>query len=349
VRLKEIFIEDDPPTPRQLHRMHQFIEGKLSEAVRKLGRTGWERAIATSATASAVASTVARLPGGAREDVDRLRVSTAQVRKLYQKLSTRDVAARRKVTGIGPRRAEIIVPGIAVLQDFLGAFGLRGFYYSRAGVRDGIIADLAARNVGAERARLSREQRREVEQLARRFGVPLERARAVAHMSHLLFLALQPLHGLPAQYGKLLEAASYLADVGHYVSSSSHHKHSYYVIANSDLAGFTERERLSIATLCRYHRKALPSAMHAAFQSLTADERRPLALMIPLVRLADNLVGDEPHQRIDGIQCKLQNGQVTLEIRATGDLDLAEWGAEQAGEAFRQIYNRPMEVVRAKG
>jgi hypothetical protein len=89
--------------------------------------------------------------------------------------------------------------------------------------------------------------------------------------------------------------------------------------------------------------------MHAAFQSLTADERRPLALMIPLVRLADNLVGDEPHQRIDGIQCKLQNGQVTLEIRATGDLDLAEWGAEQAGEAFRQIYNRPMEVVRAKG
>jgi len=216
-------------------------------------------------------------------------------------------------------------------------------------VRDGIIADLAARNVGAERARLSREQRREVEQLARRFGVPLERARAVAHISHLLFLALQPLHGLAAPYGKLLEAASYLADVGHYVSSSSHHKHSYYVIANSDLAGFTERERLAIATLCRYHRKALPSLMHTTFQNLHADERRPLALMIPLVRLADNLVGDEPQQHIDGVACKLQDGHVLLEIRATGDLDLAEWGAEQAGEAFRQIYNRPMEVVRAKG
>jgi hypothetical protein len=88
--------------------------------------------------------------------------------------------------------------------------------------------------------------------------------------------------------------------------------------------------------------------MHAAFQTLHADERRPLALMIPLVRLADNLVGDEP-QHIDGVDCKLQNGHVTLEIRATGDLDLAEWGAEQAGEAFRQIYNRPMEVMRSKG
>jgi len=159
---------------------------------------------------------------------------------------------------------------------------------------------------------------------------------------------LQPLHGLPATSGKLLEAASYLADVGHYVSSSSHHKHSYYVIANADLAGFTERERLTIAALCRYHRKALPSAMHTAYQHVPAEERRPLALMIPLVRLADNLVGDEPLQHIDGVACKLQNGQVTLEIRANGDLDLAEWGAERAGEAFRQIYNRPMEVTRAR-
>jgi exopolyphosphatase/guanosine-5'-triphosphate,3'-diphosphate pyrophosphatase len=135
--------------------------------------------------------------------------------------------------------------------------------------------------------------------------------------------------------------------VGHYVSSSSHHKHSYYVISNSDMAGFTDRERLAIAALCRYHRKALPSAMHAAFQNLNAEERRPLVLMIPLVRLADNLVGDEP-QHIDGVACRVENGNVVLEIRAAEDIDLAEWGAEQAGEAFRQVYNRPMQVTRAR-
>ena len=64
-----------------------------------------------------------------------------------------DLAARRKVTGIGPRRAEIIVPGMAVLLEFLQEFRLPAAYYSRAGVRDGIIADLASRNVGAELSR----------------------------------------------------------------------------------------------------------------------------------------------------------------------------------------------------
>ena len=94
------------------------------------------------------------------------------------------------MTGIGPRRAEIIVPGVAVLLEFLQEFHLPAFYYSRAGVRDGIIADLAARNVGAELSRLTRDQRREVEDLGRRYGVSLEHARKVADLSKLLFGAL---------------------------------------------------------------------------------------------------------------------------------------------------------------
>jgi len=68
-----------------------------------------------------------------------------------------------------------------------------------------------------------------------------------------------------AAAGKLLEAAAHLLDVGHYISSSSHHKHSYYVVANSDMPGFTERERVLVAALCRYHRKALPNPVHTAF------------------------------------------------------------------------------------
>ena len=87
-----------------------------------------------------------------------------------------DLADRRKVTGIGPKRAEIIVPGIGVLLRVLEDFQLPRLYYSAAGVRDGIIADLHARGVGRELAQLSRDQRREVEQMSRRYGVALAHA-----------------------------------------------------------------------------------------------------------------------------------------------------------------------------
>ena len=234
-----------------------------------------------------------------------------------------------------------------MLLNFLEQFHLPAAYYSRAGVRDGIIADLAARNVGAELSRLTRDQRREVEDMSRRFGVSQEHARQVAHISGLLFSALQPLHALPPGSGKLLEAAAHLLDVGHYVSSASHHKHSYYVVANSDMPGFTERERLLIANLCRYHRKSMPNPMHGTYQALTTEEKRQLTLLIPILRLADNLVRSH-EQRIESLDCRLQNGEVVLQVHSHGNIDLEQWGAERAAEAFQQIYNRPVRVTKAK-
>jgi exopolyphosphatase/guanosine-5'-triphosphate,3'-diphosphate pyrophosphatase len=347
VRLRENFLKEDPPPPQQLRQMHEYIGEKLAGAVRRLGNGKWDRVIATSATASSVASAVARMPRTKRDEIDRLRISTAQVRQLYQKLSTRGLPARRKITGVGPRRAEIIVPGVAVLLEFLQEFRLPAVYYSRAGVRDGIIADLAQRNVGAELSRLSRDQRREVESLGRRYGVGLDHARKVADIACLLFSALQPLHQLPAERGQELEAAAYLHDVGHFVSDTSHHKHSWYVVSNSDLAGFTERERLLIAGLCRYHRKSLPKPEHGAFQALTAEERRALMFLIPILRLAENLDrGDE--QRIRGVECRLRDGQVNLQVRAHGDIDLEKWAAERAAEAFQLVYDRAVSVSKAR-
>jgi exopolyphosphatase / guanosine-5'-triphosphate,3'-diphosphate pyrophosphatase len=345
VRLREMFLQDDPPPPRELRRMAEFIDEKLAPVVGKLQHSGWDRAIGTSATASAVASAVARVSRSKRDELDRQRVPTTEVGKLYERLSGMSVAARRKVVGIGPRRAEIIVPGIAVLLAFLRQFRLRSFYYSRAGVRDGIIADLAARNVGSELSRLSREQRAEVEEMCRRYGVALPHGRKVADLAGMIFAALQPVHQLPAAAGKLIEAAAYLHDVGHYVSNAAHHKHSWYVVANSDMPGFTERERLLIAALCRYHRKALPSPDHNSFQALTADERRLLTMAIPILRLADNL--DRSHdQRVRRVDCRFRDGgEVLLQVHSEGDIDLETWAAERVGDTFSQIYSRGLAIA----
>jgi exopolyphosphatase/guanosine-5'-triphosphate,3'-diphosphate pyrophosphatase len=343
VRLREIFLAHDPPTARELHQMREFIEEKLADAFRRLGGERWDRVIATAATASAVVCAIAGVPRPRREEVDRVRVTTAQIRKLYRKLSERDLAGRRKVTGIGPRRAEIIVPGISVLLEVLDRLRLRALNYSAAGVRDGIVADLATRGVGRELAYLSRDQRREVEQMGRRYGISLKHARKVAELGHVLFSSLLPLHQLPPAHGKLLEAAAYLHDIGHYVSDSGHHKHSYYLVANSDMPGFTNRERELIANLCRYHRKVLPAANHANSRSLSAEERGALLWLVPLLRVADSL--DRSHdQRIESMECQIRDGQVIMLLASSADLDLEGWAAERAGEVFREVYGLPVTI-----
>ncbi len=183
VRLREIFLASDPPAARELRQMSDYIRERLAGVAHRLGTAHWDRFIATSGTASTVASAINGAPRSKRDEADRLRVPTAQVRKLYRKLSELGLSDRRKVRGIGPRRAEIVVPGAAVLLRILEEFQAPSVHYSAAGIRDGIIADLAARGIGRELAQLNRDQRKEVERMCLHYGVPLKHARKVAAMA----------------------------------------------------------------------------------------------------------------------------------------------------------------------
>jgi exopolyphosphatase/guanosine-5'-triphosphate,3'-diphosphate pyrophosphatase len=347
VRLTEVFLKSDPPAPPELHRLNESIEEKLATPLRRIGTGPFDRVIATSATAAAIVCAVNRVGRSRREEADRLKASAAQIRRFYKEVCQLDLGGRRKIQGIGPRRAELIVAGAAVFLKVLELFQQPALHYSAAGVRDGIVADLAARGVGRELSMLNRDQRRVVEQMARRYGVDLLHARKVAELAHRLFEALQHVHRLPPALGKLLEASAYLHDIGHYVSADAHHKHSYYLVAHSDLPGFTDTERQMIALLCRYHRKSMPAARHSPFQTFDADSRRAITFLTPLLRIADSL--DRSHeQRIAGIEVQLRNGSMAIALESAADPDLELWAVERIADAFRETYQMSLTLTKAK-
>jgi exopolyphosphatase/guanosine-5'-triphosphate,3'-diphosphate pyrophosphatase len=177
--------------------------------------------------------------------------------------------------------------------------------------------------------------------------VDIAHARKVADLAHRLFEALQPVHRLPPSVGKLLEASAYLHDIGHFVSDTAHHKHSYYLVAHSDLPGFTDNERQMIALLCRYHRKSMPAARHSPFQTFDADSRRAITFLTPLLRIADSL--DRSHeQRVSGVDVHLRNGSMTLALESAADLDLELWAVERIADAFRETYQMALLLTRVK-
>ncbi len=347
VRLTEVFLENDPPQPEELHRLHRYIDEKLLDFYKQHRGEKFDRVIATSATAAAIVCGVNQVPRAKRETADRLRASTAQISDLYEKLSSTSVNGRRKIVGIGPRRAEIVVAGSAVFLRALELFGHRSLYYCNAGVRDGIIADLAAQNVGRQLTQLSKEQRAVAEGMATRYNVALKHVEAVARLSHRLFALLQPLHQLPPSAGKILEAAAYLHDIGHYVSGTAHHKHSAYLVENSDMPGFANKERLAIAALCRFHRKSMPQARHSHYQVLDQETRRILMYLIPLLRIADAL--DRGHeQKVQNIDSIQENGSITVLLQTDNDSGLELWAAGEVSRIFQQVYGKPLRIEPAK-
>jgi exopolyphosphatase/guanosine-5'-triphosphate,3'-diphosphate pyrophosphatase len=226
----------------------------------------------------------------------------------------------------------------------LDHFAISQLAYCSAGVRDGIIRDLADRGVGRERTRLDSEQRGMVEQFARKFGVDLRHARKVAIFARELFQSLEPWHRLEPEQGRLLETAAYLRDVGHAISDTSHHKHSQYIVANSDLAGFTDDEKQFVAMLCRYHRKAMPSARHDDYQGMPAARQRAVMLLSPLLRIAD-AIDRSRDQRVSAIECEIRGNSFFLTLESNTDTNLEVWAVERAATEFRQAYQKPITVA----
>lgn len=347
VRLTEVFLKSDPARAEELDRLANYIDEKLISFHKLHGNEKFDRAVATSATAAAIVSAVNQIPRPKRDEADRLRASVGQVRELFLFLARSDVAAHRKVTGIGPKRAEIITAGAMVFLRILEMLRHRSLYYCTAGVRDGIIADLAARGVGRELSQLSRDQRQIAEAMAKRYGVSLKHARHVACLAHRLFEILHPVHQLVPAAGKLLEAAGYLHDVGHFVSGTGHHKHSAYLVANSDMPGFTDQERLTIAALCRFHRKSLPQPRHAYLQAFDNEARRTILRLTPLLRIADAL--DRGHeQRVRELSGPIKDGNINVLVHADTDAGLELWAANEAADAFLEAYAQPIFLQQAK-
>lgn len=346
VRLWQTFLVEDPPTDLQLQRLESYIDERIEEARMLCSGRVIPLAVATSSSALAVGCAVHGIPRAQRASVSGMRVQRSQVERLYGELSRMSLEQRRRVVGIGPRRAEIILPGVALYRRAMEAFGIQELTVLNAGVREGIAVDLARRGVGMERMTLTREQREVVERLAQRFGIALAHAETVARFALQLFTALESLHQLPHWCGRVLEAAGYLLNIGHYVSATRHHKHSHYLVSNVDLPGFTENERRLIALLCRYHRKSMPMPTHPEYTSRTDEERRILGLLIPLLRIADSLDRSR-NQRVEAIRCTLSPERITIKLQSTGAADLECWAAMRNADIVRSAYLRTLVVESA--
>ena len=74
-----------------------------------------------------------------------------------------------------------------------------------------------------------------------------------------LFSALRSVHGLAPEFREWLSAAATLYEVGDYVNRNGYHRHTYYIISNSDSLGYTPQQRRMIAAIARYLGKSRPA------------------------------------------------------------------------------------------
>ena len=355
VRLQQEFLRTDPPAKEDIARLKQYIDRELRRAERKLGTPRVSLVIATSGTASALTeasvAVASKLPVRKTAPKRFVRVkpevaTTEGVRKLADRLVKMNNTQRADVPGIGPKRSEIIIGGALVYASLLERMGLKGFRYSPLGLRDGMLAQMLAEvDLRASvHKKLEGERWAGVLEVCRRYGVDQRKAEPVRQHVVELFDGLARVHELPAAYRLWLQSAAMMQDVGKYMNHQGHHRHTQYIVANSEIFGFSPEQRTIVSAIARYLGKSRPDPMDRVMRTIPLEEHANVMASVVLLRLALALNQDRA-SAVVRMRAHVYPKRVVLElVPGRGGAELEAWSLKKEASYFREVLRRDLVV-----
>ncbi|MBX3286667.1 MAG: Ppx/GppA family phosphatase [Actinobacteria bacterium] len=356
VRLTNRFFAGDSLHPSAVDSCRRHVQGVLASFDRAVRDHGFEVAVGSSGTIEQVLRLARGLAG---EEPLRTLNGAVLTRKAVNAVVDAVVEARRSGTtaelpDLDPKRVDIILAGALVFEGVVKRFGIKQLVISEYALREGVFLDTVARQRGGSLPHLRDVARRSVVDLMRSCDEDPGHSEHVAHLALELFDATAGRHGLGAEARSLLEAGALLANVGLVISHGQHHKHSYYVIRNSDhLVGFTDGEIEVVAQIARYHRKSAPKASHAEWAALPADDQEVVRVAAAVLRVAIGL--DRSHARlVIGVDVDDTGDEVVIGLRPQGpdaDVSLERYAAADRTGLLADVLGVPVrvEVAAAEG
>jgi exopolyphosphatase/guanosine-5'-triphosphate,3'-diphosphate pyrophosphatase len=348
IRLASQFTEgvSGPVSARLLRRIQEHVQAVGIHSLERARDFNAERFYGGSGTILNLVEIAARRrgePAGSRARTARRR----ELREVRDLLAALPLEQRRRVAGINPDRADIIVPGAALLVTVMEQLGAREIQTTDRALPEGVAVDHLVRSsdTGAEALALHSTRARSVLRLVRRCHADEQHAWAVARLAVCLFDEFAAIGLLPAgpRDRELLQYAAFLHDVGGFVSYTDHHRHGYYLVRHSPLLGFDVSEIDILAALVMHHRKSLPKRKTEATRELSPADFRTVEQLSVCLRLAEAI--ERGHvASVREVSCSRTAEGIRLELHADGDCHLALWALEGQRSAFASVFGAPLFV-----
>jgi exopolyphosphatase/guanosine-5'-triphosphate,3'-diphosphate pyrophosphatase len=352
IRLTNLYLDDGGRgivSPEQQKKIQQHARNaivRLGAEIRKyrpscaIGSSGTIMNLAEIAEKALPASGISLTTRNSRS------LTYKDLKKVIELLCPLTLEQRRKIPGMNPDRADIIVPGAIILEVFMKDLGLSEIAITGRGLQDGLLIDYLSRMDNFPLLGDLSLRQRSVLQLGRSCGINEVHARTVTTLVLEMFdtAKTRKLHDFSESERELLEYAAFLHDIGSFISFTNHHAHSYYIIRNSELLGFDDREVNLIAMLARFHRKKSPKKKDPVLTDMDPGDHRPLILLSCLLRLGESL--DRSHAAL--VQhvrfSAIDKDTARLEILARGDCQLEIWGIEGEKKAFEKAFGKKLAI-----
>jgi exopolyphosphatase/guanosine-5'-triphosphate,3'-diphosphate pyrophosphatase len=239
------------------------------------------------------------------------------------------------------------MPASAILTDYiLHHSGAPELVACTWALREGLLLELAG--IASRREAID-ARKHSVAALAQKFEGTNEHGQTVAKLAGQIFDATAEALELPAHAREILEYAALLHDIGHTIDHDRHNRHSYYLIKNADLFGFTPDEIESIAQVARGHRKQGAKVDSPELYSLPEDKRRMVRALAAILRVADGL--DRTHFGVvKNVHLSYAPGKLYIDADSGSErADLELWTCEKRVDLLAKLLGRRIILRQREG
>lgn len=295
------FFEDGKITLRRWNQAKSEISVELQQFGANFRERGWSEAIGSSGTMKAIGSIV--LANGWSEQG----ITASALVQLREALIAAGSSGQLNLPGLSSDRVSVIAGGVAILDAVFSTFGLQQVNVCETAMREGLLYEMLGRAQHLDSRNAS------ISALAERYGVDEAQANRVAETAMRLFAGASTGWKLDAQAQEMLGWCAHTHEIGLAIAHSQHQAHGAYIMAQSDLAGFSRQEQQQLAAILRSHRRkpdaqglsTLPPRMQPTTQRLTS-----------LLRLAVLLHRARSEEAIPELRVHAEEDELTLEFPA---------------------------------
>jgi exopolyphosphatase / guanosine-5'-triphosphate,3'-diphosphate pyrophosphatase len=346
VRVTERLVRSDPLREKHWERMKEEIDRAIRSVIRQPAHRA-EIMIGSGGTFTSLAHMSKWQREGRHGSVQGYMLTPAEIIHLLGRLRETPLEARRQIPGLSADRADIIVAGAGVISRLVRGLHTKEILVNERGIRDGLllrmIAELPGRSPSSQLPVLG-NRIEWARNFARKAHSNERHCEHVAGLSLQIFDGVKNRFALPDSGRDVLLAAAILHDIGYLISHAKHHKHAYHLIIHGDLPGFSPHEVELIANVVRYHRRAFPRRRHENLAYLDAPDRKLIAKLSGILRIADGL--DRTHsQSVTGVKVRSLRGRLRFSVEAAAFPEIECADAERKADLFRKAFKTDVELV----
>ncbi len=142
VSISERFIRTEKPAAGELKDMQGYIKDRIKPFIRKIDKKEELTLVGVAGTITTLAAIDLGLEQYDSSRIHHHILTDKKIRSIYKMLYGLDLKRRKRVMGLQPERADIIIGGTAVLVEIMDMLGAGSITVSEQDILDGIIYSL---------------------------------------------------------------------------------------------------------------------------------------------------------------------------------------------------------------